>query len=117
MGKSADQGRDKSNLPTERHRSRRVAKVVKDQKVGGGWHWSFGWLRRPECDNHYGYCYEEPSGDLIYTNRKDHQHIAYLDKWKDGETGEFFCSFNQMRTGQNLILHGRRKIPSQKIKP
>ena len=109
MGKSADQGRDKPNLPTERKRSRRMAKVTRDKIVGGGWHWSFGWLRRPEKDSHYGFCYEEPDGDLIFTNRADHKHIAYLDQWKDGETGEFYCAFNKEPTHRNLILHGRLK--------
>lgn len=110
MGKPQDQSGKQPNLRPIRRRSRRMgATVTKDRIVGGGWHWSFGWLRRPELDCKYGYCYEEPDGDLIYTSRKDHQHIAYLDKWVDGETGENFCAFNQKTTGQNLILHGRRK--------
>lgn len=109
MGKSADQGREQPDLPSEVRRSRRVAKVVKDKIVGGGWHWSFGWLRRPEKDCAYGFCYEEPEGDLIFSNRKDHKHIAYLDKWQDGETGEYYCAFNPDPTHRLLIVHGRTR--------
>lgn len=109
MGKSADQGREQPDLPSEVRRSRRVAKVVKDKIVSGGWHWSFGWLRRPEKDCAYGFCYEEPEGDLIFSNRKDHQHIAFLDKWIDGETGEYYCAFNPEPTHRLLVLYGRRR--------
>ena len=114
MGKSTDQGGEQPDIRKRRGRPRRMEKVVKDQKVGGGWHWSFGWLRRPEKDCNYGYCYEEPEGDLIFSNRKDHKHIAYLDKWQDGETGEFFCAFNPEPTHRNLILYGRKR--TKKIK-
>lgn len=116
MGKSTDQGRDEHDIPKGNDCPRRVEKVVKDKKVGSGWHWSFGWLRRPEKDCNYGFCYEEPEGDLIFTNREDHKHIAFMDKWQDGETGEYYCAFSPDPTHRNLILYGRRKKrPTRKI--
>mgnify|MGYP003349911914 CR=1 FL=1 len=38
-----------------------------DHLVCLAWHWSVGMLRRPELDEEYGFCYEMPDGDLVYT--------------------------------------------------
>ena len=37
-----------------------------DKRISVGWHWTYGWLRRPECDEPFGYAYEEPDGDLVF---------------------------------------------------
>ena len=37
-----------------------------DKQISVGWHWTYGWLRRPECDEPFGYAYEEPDGDLVF---------------------------------------------------
>ena len=37
-----------------------------DKRIRVGWHWTYGWLRRPECDEPFGYAYEEPDGDLVF---------------------------------------------------
>jgi len=63
-----------------------------DQIVDGGWHWTFGWLRRPEMDDENGYCYEEPDGDLVYSGRPCHKRAMYLDVRLDQGTGErYLC--------------------------
>jgi hypothetical protein len=56
-----------------------------------GWHWSFGILRRPEMDLTkpvVAYCYENPDGDLIYSQRKEHKYQMYMDSRVDEDTGE-----------------------------
>lgn len=37
-----------------------------DKRISVGWHWTYGWLRRPECDEPFGYAYEEPDGDMVF---------------------------------------------------
>ncbi len=59
-----------------------------DRLVFTGWHWSFGWLRRPELDeDEIGYCYEDGDGTLYFTDRPAHKRALLLDCWetKDGE--------------------------------
>ena len=67
-----------------------------DQVVRHGWHWTFGWLRRPECDQDNMYCYEEPDGDLVLTSRPAHALSVYLDCRRDRETGELYTCFAHM---------------------
>lgn len=56
------------------------------------WHWTFGWLRRPECDETYGYCYEEPDGDLVYFQDRSARNIVLLDVMVDHNTGDrYLC--------------------------
>ena len=59
-----------------------------DTLVKHGWHWSFGWLRRPELDQDNMYCYEEPDGDLVFSKRLEHKNQLYLDCRHDEEIGE-----------------------------
>lgn len=66
--------------------------------ITSGWHYTFGWLRRPELDDANGYCYEEPDGDLIFTARISHQVRAYLDCWEDTRTGERYLAFTRLPT-------------------
>ena len=37
----------------------------RDEVLGWGPHWSYGWLRRPELDLGDGYTYEQPSGEIV----------------------------------------------------
>ena len=69
--------------------------ISEDKLVGCGWHHTYGWLRRPEEDNHYGYAYEEPMGDLIFSPLKKHKKMAFLNCWIDGQTGEKFLAFSK----------------------
>jgi hypothetical protein len=76
-----------------------------DQIVDGGWHWSFGWLRRPELDDENGYCYEEPDGDLVYSGRPCHKRAMYLDVRLDDSTGErYLCLARLPRTPRAKAL-------------
>ena len=67
---------------------------MSDTLLVSGWHWSFGWLRRPSLDNHDGYCYETPDGDLIWSGRETHQHAAFLEAWHDAKTDEDYLTFS-----------------------
>lgn len=66
-----------------------------DTFIKSGWHWSFGWLRRPEMDEDVGFCYEDGEGDLIYSSRPDHKLICYLDCYQDKASGEKYLTMNQ----------------------
>lgn len=66
--------------------------VEKDETVRSGWHWEFGWLRRPDMDDHHGYCYEEPDGDLVFFGDKGSRIMVYLDQRVDRKTGDnYLC--------------------------
>jgi hypothetical protein len=65
-----------------------------DPIVKHGWHWSFGWIRRPECDQDGMSCYEEPGGDLVLSARLSHKIAIYLDCRKDPETGELYTTIS-----------------------
>ena len=65
-----------------------------DTYIKSGWHWSFGWMRRKEMDSECGYCYEDGDGDLIFTPRKDHALVCYLDVYQDRVTGEKYLTLN-----------------------
>lgn len=66
-----------------------------DKIVKHGWHWSFGWLRRPDLDQQGMYCYEEPDGDLVLSSHPAHQMGIYLDCRVDERTGEkYTCISN-----------------------
>ena len=56
-----------------------------DKLINTGWHWEYGWLRRPELDDQNGYCYEEPDGDLVYTAEPRHRKAVRLNLWEEPE--------------------------------
>lgn len=49
-----------------------------------GWHWSFGWLRRPELDMPGMFAYEAPDGDICYSDRPEHSQEVYLEESAEG---------------------------------
>lgn len=51
--------------------------------VSTGWHWQYGWLRRPEFDVEGGSVYERPDGDIIISCRPDHTKAMSLNLWED----------------------------------
>ncbi|CAB4131217.1 hypothetical protein UFOVP122_64 [uncultured Caudovirales phage] len=59
-----------------------------DPIIKHGWHWSFGWLRRPEYDEPDWYCYEEPDGDMWLSTLP----FLYLDLRRDKKTGELYTT-------------------------
>jgi hypothetical protein len=64
-----------------------------DPIIKHGWHWSFGWLRRPECDQDGMFCYEEPDGDLVLSTWPSHKTAIYLDCRIEIKTGEKYTCF------------------------
>lgn len=67
---------------------------MEDDLLAAGWHWTFGWLRRPALDNQDGYCYEAPDGDLIFTAHPTHRDAAFLEAWRDADTDEAYLVFS-----------------------
>ena len=63
-----------------------------DYFVSDGWHWTYGVLRRVDQDQPYGYCYEMPDGDLIFTPRIHHHKQAYFTCLEDAKTGEKYLT-------------------------
>ena len=69
--------------------------MMHDRYIKSGWHWSFGWLRRPELDDVDGHCFEDGEGDLIYSTRTDHKLVCYLDCYEDATTKERYLTMNR----------------------
>lgn len=86
---------------------------MEDVLISKGWHWSYGWLRRPDEDNEDGYCYEDGDGDLIYTMRRDHHTACYLECYQDVFTGERYLTLSQDSNKLNLERYGR--LPARGI--
>jgi hypothetical protein len=70
-----------------------------DEFVSTGWHWQYGWLRRPELDGEEGYCYEDPEGDLVYTQHPRHRKHMRLTCWQDSECGETYLAISHVPCG------------------
>lgn len=64
-----------------------------DKVVCRGWHDTFGWLRRREHDEPYGFCYETPDGEQMYSRDPQHRDKAMLARYRDLATGKHYTSF------------------------
>lgn len=64
-----------------------------DKRISVGWHWTYGWLRRPECDETYGYAYEDPDGDLIFIPNKEAKHRVMLQCCEDQDGERYICLY------------------------
>ena len=62
--------------------------MTDDTLISSGWHWQYGWMRRPELDDNNGYCYEEPDGNLVFTPLLRHRKAMRLACWFDHELQE-----------------------------
>ena len=82
-----------------------MANLMQDKYIKSGWHWSFGWLRRPELDEPFGYCYEDGDGDRIFTPRLDHKLVCYLDCFEDYASGEKYVTFNSTPIKEIATTH------------
>ena len=81
-------GQSRNQSAKERHDGAHA----QPEYIRSDWHWTFGWLRRPDSDETYGYCYEEPNGDLVYVADRSAQKIVLLDVMRDPATGEqYLC--------------------------
>jgi hypothetical protein len=65
-----------------------------DDPVSSGPHWTYGILRRREQDEPFGYCYEMPDGDLVYSPRPCHKNKAIFLCLRDAETGERYLTLH-----------------------
>lgn len=74
-----------------------------DAFVSEGWHWTYGILRRPDQDQPYGYCYEMPDGDLVYTPRVHHHKQAHFTCLQDGKTNEKYLTLLPSGTDWNSV--------------
>lgn len=64
-----------------------------DLLISTGWHWTYGWLRRPTLDRTYnGYVYEDGDGDIMIFKDALHKKAVYLECREDISTGErYLC--------------------------
>lgn len=88
----------------------------KDKLISIGWHWNYGFLRRPELDNrdgYIGYCYEYPDGDMIYSQRGDHATICFINEWLDGDTGERYLTLDPRPTKELVEEYGSKSHPGR----
>ena len=69
---------------------------MSDKILCSGWHWSFGWLRRPELDDNGGFAYEDGDGDLVFSHNAWHRHAVYLACLQDKETKEKYLTFSHV---------------------
>jgi len=64
-----------------------------DKRISVGWHWTYGWLRRPECDEFIGYAYEEPDGDLVFIEDVNAKHRVMLQCCEDQNGERYICLY------------------------
>lgn len=70
--------------------------MTEDKLISTGWHWQYGWMRRPDCDDANGYCYEEPDGNLVFTPQLRHRKALRLACWFDAELQENYLTLNHV---------------------
>jgi len=60
--------------------------------VSTGWHWQYGWLRRPELDDSAvrGFVYERADGDLVVSSQPRHEKAMLLNLWEDDDGAMIF---------------------------
>lgn len=69
---------------------------TEDKTISIGPHWSYGWLRRPELDETFGYAYEDAEGDLVYVQGEYAKKWIRLKCCEDAKTGErYLCLYKQ----------------------
>jgi hydroxyacyl-ACP dehydratase HTD2-like protein with hotdog domain len=80
---------------------------AEDEVISTGWHWTYGWLRRPELDVAYdGYAYEDGDGDIMIFKDRRYKRGVYLECRLDLHSMERYvcvssiprvCNFRQKR--------------------
>lgn len=109
MGQSTDQSADQHN-----HEPTLIG--PNDRLISIGWHWNYGFLRRPEMDakdGYAGFCYESPDGDMIYTERGDHETVCFFNEWLDGETHEKYLTLDPRPTKFLVEEYGSKSHPGR----
>ena len=105
MGKSGDQGSEE-HYTGARYKAASADDIMSStvEYLYSDWHWTFGWLRRPDRDETYGYCYEEPDGDLIYFADHIAKDSVFLDVMADLSTGDRYLCLSH----RPPIPHGKK---------
>jgi hypothetical protein len=83
---------------------------MEDKLICSGWHFTFGWLRRPEMDLDGHYAYEDGDGDLYYSLDPRHKHVMYLDCLEDADTGEKYLCVSKIPKIMNAKLRQKKKL-------
>ena len=73
-----------------------------DRLVASGPHDTFGWLRRPQADGAHGYCYELPSGRLVYTKDRGHCKSMEVALWETETGARYFVLHRVATTGPEM---------------
>jgi hypothetical protein len=72
---------------------------LSDDVISKGWHWSYGWLRRPEMDvSHAGYVYEDGDGTLMIFKDYSRRRAVYLECCRDSKSGELYLKVGKQPT-------------------
>jgi len=87
-----------------------------DVVVSEGWHWTYGWMRRPDLDVVYtGYAYEDGDGTIMIFKDRIHRKHVYLMCCKDQESGELYLRVNTApRICDNWKRYLREKYVSKR---
>lgn len=75
-----------------------LSQEAEDKPISHGWHWTYGWLRRREHDDDFGFAYEQPCGLIVYSAYPFHRNRAYLECREDQETGERYVCISHKRS-------------------
>jgi len=70
-----------------------------DKLISTGWHYQYGWMRRPELDDANGYCYEEPDGSLVFSQHLRHRKALRLACMFDVEAQENYLTISHVPCG------------------
>jgi len=68
-----------------------------DRFVSSGWHYTYGWLRRPELDTNGWHCYEDGDGDLYLTDYPGSEKLLLLECRADIKTKERYLCFSKSK--------------------
>lgn len=68
-----------------------------DKRISVGWHWTYGYLRRPEMDEIFGYAYEDPDGDMVYIDDMAASKRVMMECREDARTGERYVCLHKDR--------------------
>lgn len=83
---------------------------MEDKFLCSGWHYTFGWLRRPELDMDGHHAYEDGDGDLYFSASPLHEHAMYLDCWEDADTGEKYLCVSKVPRVSKKLNRSKKKL-------
>jgi hypothetical protein len=63
--------------------------------VSTGYHHTYGWLRRPDKDKGFGFAYEHPNGQMVFSSNPQHRKRARMWHLRDIDTGEEYLTLDE----------------------